>query len=187
MSNDAIRWDEKYRNRIHVESLDPDPLLVEYQELFQPGQQVVDLASGSGRHSLLLAARGCFVIPIDCSRIALQHCCNHATNQSLKVYPIVADLIEIWFPPESLNAVICFNYLERTIFDNICKALKPGGIFVMKTFNQNFLKSKPRFNSDYVLKPGELAAMFAALEIIHLNDDCKDWTETASSIVAIKP
>ena len=46
MSDDAVRWDEKYLKNKHPDTPQPDPLLVEYIDLFQPGQLVVDLASG---------------------------------------------------------------------------------------------------------------------------------------------
>lgn len=186
MSDDAVRWDAKYRNRTHADDLQPDPLLVKYQDLFQPSYQVVDLASGSGRHSLFLAGRGCFVIPLDCSLIALQRCYSHAHKAGRQVYPVVADLTEFRFPDESLDAMICFNYLNRELSDHIFHALKPGGIFLMRTFNQNFLVSNPRFNPDYVLKPGELAQLFINFDFIELDDACNNVSVTKSTLVATK-
>ncbi len=184
MSDDAVRWDDKYRTRQHPDIPQPDPLLVEHLEIFQPGQRVVDLASGRGRHSLPLARRGCFVIPVDVSQVALDICYSTAESNDLVVHPIVADLQSYRFPPDCLDALICFNYLNRALADNICSALKPGGHFVMKTFNENFLLKNTRFNPNYVLAPGELTAMFDELEALWLNDDCSDRSVTKSSIVA---
>ena len=186
MSEDAIRWDEKYQNRKHPGHLNPDPLLVQYQELFKPRQRVVDLASGTGRHSVLLAQLGCFVMPFDCSQIALAQCCEHAKTKSVTIYPVVADLTDFRFPPQCVDAMICFNYLNRELSDNMIEALKPGGIVLMQTFNRNFLTVNPRFNLDYALKPGELEVMFKGLDFIHLDDDCRDSKTTVSSIVGMK-
>ena len=186
VSDDAVRWDEKYLKNKHPDTLQPDPLLVDYIDLFQPGQLVVDLASGSGRHSLLLAAQGCFVVPLDCSLVALRRCCDNANANDLHVYPVVADLTEFRFQPESLDAIVCFNYLNRELTKNICDALKPGGILVMKTFNVNFLITNPKFNPNYVLAPGELSEMFGELDSKYLEDDCKTPSCTKSAMVATK-
>ena len=186
MSNDAVRWDEKYRHKAHPDVLEPDPLLVEYLDLFRPGQLVVDLASGSGRNALLLAGNGCQAIPLDCSLVALQKCSDHADNAGLTVYPVAADLTQFRFPPECLDGLVCFNYLNRALSDNICAALRPGGHLIMKTFNENFLAANPRFNPDYVLAAGELTAMFDGLEIKFLEDNCQRASVTKSAIVARK-
>ncbi len=186
VSDDALRWDDKYQNQKHPQNLSPDPLLVKFQDLFGPDDIVVDLASGGGRHSLFLAERGCFVIPLDCSRVALNRSCFAANNRNLEVNPVLADLTEFRFPNECLDAVICFNYLNRAISENIIEALKPGGTFVMKTFNRNHLISNPRFNANYILQPGELAQLFAKLKPIYLDDDCKDFSIASSAIIASK-
>ncbi len=186
MSDDAIRWDDKYRKRENTEFPKPDPFLIDYLELFKPDQRVVDLASGRGRHSLLLAAQGCYMIPIDCSRIALHRSTSEANVRGLAIHPIVADLADFRLPSQSLDAIICFNYLNRELSENICDALVPGGYFLMKTFNRNFLKKNPKFNPNYVLAPGELTTMFGRLDMIFLRDDCLDSSQTSSAIVATK-
>ncbi len=186
MSDDAIRWDDKYRKREITEVPKPDPFLIDYLELFKPGQRVVDLASGRGRHSLLLAAQGCYVIPVDCSRVALHRSNSEAKVRGLSIHPIVADLTDFRLPSHSLDAIICFNYLNRDLSENICDALVPGGHFLMKTFNRNFLQNHPNFNPDYVLAPGELKTMFGRLDMIFLRDDCVDSSQTSSAIVATK-
>ena len=186
MSDDAIRWNDKYRKRENTEVPKPDPFLIEYLELFKPDLRIVDLASGRGRHSLLLAAQGCYVMPIDCSRIALHRSTGEAKVRGLAIHPIVADLTDFRLPSQSLDAIICFNYLNRELSDNICDALVPGGYFLMKTFNRNFLKKNPNFNPKYVLAPSELTTMFGCLDMIYLRDDCVDSSQTSSAIVATK-
>lgn len=186
MSDDAVRWDKKYLKNKHPDTLQPDPLLAEYIELFKPAHRVVDLASGNGRHSLLLAAQDCFVIPLDCSLVALRRCRDSARARNLSVHPLLADLTDFRFVPESLDAVICFNYLNRELSENLCDTLRPGGIFMMRTFNKNFLTANPKFNPNYVLAPGELSEMFGVLELIFLDDDCKTPSRTKSAIVAKK-
>ena len=148
MSDDAIRWDDRYRKRENTEVPEPDPFLIEYLELFKPDQWVVDLASGRGRHSLPLAAQGCYVMPIDCSRIALHHSTSEAKVRGLAIHPIVADLTDFRLPSQSLDAIICFNYLNRALSENICDALVLGGHFLMKTFNRKFSEKESEFQPE---------------------------------------
>ncbi len=102
------------------------------------------------------------------------------------MHPLVADLLEFRFPPASIDAIICFNYLNRELSDNICDSLKPGGHLLMKTFNKNHLLAHPNFNPDYVLASGELAELYARLEVVSLQDDCDDRLQTTSAILATK-
>ena len=184
--SDVAKWDSRYLRKEHGNDLTPDPLLVEYKDLFKKTHLVVDLACGTGRNSVYLAKLGCFAVALDCSREALRRCQSLAQQSSLNLLAVAADLNITRFPRESVDAFICFNYLNRELADNLQTALKADGLLVMKTFNQNFLNVNPRFNSDYVLKPGDLATMFDNLQIVALDDDCIPASNTKSFIVARK-
>ncbi len=185
-ASDSDRWNRKYKTKEHGNSLNPDPLLVEYSQLFSTSQVVVDLACGTGRHAIYMAKLGCFVVAIDVSRIAIEKCVDFAKKSDVTVYPVIADLNMYRFAPSTLDAVVCFNYLNRGFAKNIHEALKPGGLLVMKTFNKNFLQVNPKFNRNYVLAPGDLAEMFGSLRMISLLDGGKK-NITKSHLVARKP
>lgn len=184
--SDVTKWDRRYLRKEHGNDLTPDPLLVEYRDLFKRTHLVVDLASGTGRNAVYLAKLGCHAVALDCSREALRRCQRLAQQSSLNLLAVAADLTMMRFPRESVDAFICFNYLNRELAENIQTALKAGGLLLMKTFNQNFLNINPRFNSDYVLKSGDLATMFNKLQIVALDDDCNPASNTKSFIVARK-
>ena len=66
------------------------------------------------------------------------------------------------------------------------QALRPGGLMVYATFNENFLLEKPTFNPCYVLKLGELSAAFADFEPCSTNDTQSN-RESLSYWVGRKP
>lgn len=187
MVNDQERWDRKYRQKKHGNDLRPDPLLIEYSHLFSKSQTVVDLACGTGRNAIHLANLGCFAVALDVSPLAVHNCLKHAAGAKVEIHPIIADLNSYRFGAETVDAMICFNYLNRKLASNIQHALKPGGLLMMKTFNENFLLVNPKFNSAYVLAPGDLSKMFPSLLPISKSDDCRSQSGAKSYLVARKP
>ena len=187
METYSNRWDKKYLDRGYHVDLEPDPLLVEHANLFRKFDVVVDLACGTGRHSMFLAGLGCFVIALDYSRQALRRCNELAVESELSIHAVAADLSVFRFAPHSLDAIVCFNYLNREVTGNLHAALKPGGVLLMKTFNHNIRAVKPKFNPAYLLASGELAKMHGNLQMVLLDDDCQPASKTKSAVIARKP
>ena len=185
--SDVAKWDRKYLRREHRNELTPDPLLVEYSDLFDATHTVIDLACGTGRNAVYLAKLGCFTVALDCSREALRLCQKFAQESDVQIHAVAADLNETRLPAESTDAIVCFNYLNFELVDNLQAALRPGGVLMMKTFNQNFLNVNPCFNPDYVLKPGDLINLLDKLQIVALDDECVPDSNTKSFIIARKP
>lgn len=62
------------------------------------------------------------------------------------------------------------SYLNRALFPALVQTLRPGGLLLYKTFNTNMLRTRPGFNPDYLLDPGELARLLSALAPLQTND-----------------
>ena len=90
--SDVAKWDSRYLRKEHGNDLTPDPLLVEYKDLFKKTHLVVDLACGTGRNSVYLAKLGCFAVALDCSREALRRCQSLAQQSNLNLLAVAADL-----------------------------------------------------------------------------------------------
>jgi len=108
------------------------------------GARVLDLACGSGRHSLELRRRGFEVVGADISPELLEIARRDATEQGLEAEFVEADLRELDFDAEfdvvlSLNdgAIGYFESDEENLrsFDVIARALKPGGQHLMQLPN----------------------------------------------------
>ena len=146
----------------------PSSWVTRFAPEIEPGGPVLDLACGSGRHSLFLLQRGHRVTAcdIDVSRLT-----DIQEEAGLEI--IAADLENgSWpFSERQFSAVVVTNYLHRPLFPDILAALTPGGLLLYETFaagNESF--GHPR-NPDYLLKRGELlSGAFAALTILVYED-----------------
>jgi 2-polyprenyl-3-methyl-5-hydroxy-6-metoxy-1,4-benzoquinol methylase len=102
------------------------------RDLIKPGEQVADVACGSGYGSKMLGQHGCHVTGVDISEkavnLANKH--NHHENVEFCVGSIyqLSDL----FSPKSLDAFVSFETLEhleknhKQILQGIKATLKPG-------------------------------------------------------------
>lgn len=100
------------------------------------GARILDLACGSGRHSLELARRGFAVVGADISAELIEIARSESEGQGLDVEFLEADLRELDFDSE-FDVVLNLNdgaigYFEtdeenHRSFEVISRALKPGG------------------------------------------------------------
>jgi SAM-dependent methyltransferase len=100
------------------------------------GERVLDLACGSGRHSLELVRHGFSVVGVDISSELIEIAKGEAASLQLEAEFIEADLRELEFAAE-FDIVLNLNdgaigYLEsdeenHRTFEVISRALKPGG------------------------------------------------------------
>ena len=102
----------------------------------QGGERILDLACGSGRHSLELRRRGFEVVGADISADLIELARRDAAAADLDVDFILADVRDLGFESE-FDLVLNLNdgaigYLEsdeenRRTFEVISRALRPGG------------------------------------------------------------
>jgi SAM-dependent methyltransferase len=117
----------------------------------QGGERVLDLACGSGRHSLELRRRGFSVVGADISPDLIEIARRDAGEAGLDVDFVLADLRDLDFDSE-FDLVLNLNdgaigYLEsdeenlRT-FEVISRALKPGGRNLIQLPNVLYAKER---------------------------------------------
>jgi len=179
IANGASEWNAKHR----AAADGPPPEAAEFvRELLPllPVGPALDLACGTGRHTLLLALRHQTVTAVDSSDVALEileqhahsaHCgVTHAERssqiphrrQGIQLWR--ADLEEVTLPSQAFSLVLCVNYLQRSLFAQIENALLPGGMLLFETYTvaQLDFQSGPR-NPKYLLEVGELRTAFPKL------------------------
>lgn len=110
------------------------------------GASVLDVCSGSGRHSIELARRGYAVTGLDVSPSMIDFAKNRAVEAKAKVEWVCCDAKKMDYDQQFDGA---FNYLtslgmcddegELTILRGILRALKPGGHFLVEMINMVWL------------------------------------------------
>jgi SAM-dependent methyltransferase len=129
------------------------PWVARWAERIPARGRVLDLACGTGRHAVYLAARGHPVTAVDID-LTLSEPLRHALGVEWRQ----ADLEAMpWpFPDEIFETVVVTNYLHRPLFEPLLAAIAPGGLLVYETFSMGQAKyGRPR-NPAHLLMPGEL-------------------------------
>jgi len=179
MPPSASEWNAKYQAAAEVPPEEPAAFVRELLPLLPLGP-ALDLACGTGRHTLLLAARDQPVTAVDSSAVALEilerraHVANcvvtrvehveQVPNRRRGVQLWQGDLEEMTLPSQAFSLILCVNYLQRSLFPQIERALVPGGVLLFETYTVAQLEfaGGPR-NPKYLLEPGELRTAFPAL------------------------
>lgn len=108
------------------------------------GAGVLDAPCGFGRHALALARRGFKVTGVDLSEVELQRARERATAAAVHMDLVCQDMRAMDFSEEfdlALNLFSSIGYFsdeeDRQLLDRFCRALRPGGAFVLDTRNRD--------------------------------------------------
>lgn len=179
--DERVRWNQKYSGSGAKAKSCPDPFLVQsFSEFIRPefprGGSALDVAGGTGRHAIWLAKQGWKVTIIDISETGVEQARQNAGPLTSHIHFVVDDLTHFNAAQTRLEAafdlVIVFLYLERSIFSEIVRALRPGGLLIYKTFTsaQAILRDGPK-NPQHLLEPGELLQLAVGLRVMHYREE----------------
>jgi SAM-dependent methyltransferase len=187
MAHDAAYWDDRYAasggdKHEHRLSAGPDPSVVEIASALSPGR-ALDVAAGSGRHALWLAARGWAVTAVDFSPVGLGR--GRAVDARAEVTWVVADVTQ-WAPPEgaSYDVILCaFFHLDADIYPRVRTWLAPGGRLVVVGHALRNLTDGVGgpSNPAYLHSEEQLRAAAEGLEIERLGEVVRPVGETGES------
>ena len=113
-----------------------------------PGDNILDMAAGFGRHAILFAKKGFKVSAVDLSENLLSIAQNNAEKEGANIEFIQSD-IRHFTSAKKYNLIInlftSIGYFESddenyNILKNAFELLKDGGFFVLDYFNKNFVK-----------------------------------------------
>jgi tellurite methyltransferase len=201
MPANVTEWDARHREAAQNSPAEPASIVSEWLPLL-PSGPALDLACGTGRHTLLLASQGMPVTAIDWSRTALDILEDRARKAKFRVCRVdsadladsrtrgirlvEANLEEIRLPPASCSLILCLQYLQRFLLAQMVSSLRPGGVLLLETFTRAQLNyaGGPR-NPAYLLEPGELRTAFPELHILFYRE--LNAGQGIASLVAQKP
>lgn len=175
-------WDAKHSLAAREAAEAPAGILAELWPLLPTGA-ALDLACGRGRNAIFLAEHGRPVTAVDWSPAALDLLEKRAQALNLPVRRIQRiekakparagiDLVEADLESAQLEVngyflILCVRYLQRSLFPQICRALRPGGMLLFETYTKAQLdfSGGPR-NPAHLLDKGELRRAFPELQTI---------------------
>jgi tellurite methyltransferase len=176
-------WDAKHRLAAETPPSEPASIVRELLPLL-PAGPALDIACGTGRHSLLLAARGQHVTAVDFSGAALNILEDRARSMHVPVRRsemlheagrpshrgielMQADLERVRLPEVRYDLILCIQYLQRSLFSQMARALRPNGVLLFETYTRAQLEfaGGPR-NPSYLLETGELREAFPELCVV---------------------
>jgi SAM-dependent methyltransferase/glycosyltransferase involved in cell wall biosynthesis len=119
------------------------------------GKRVLDVASGEGYGSDLLALNARSVIGVDIAEEAVAHARSRYRRPNLEYR--VGSAAEIPLPEASVDAVVSFETIEHHdrhegMMAEIRRVLAPGGLLVISSPNRRYYSIVPRYTNPYHLK-----------------------------------
>jgi tellurite methyltransferase len=159
-------WEERHRAR---RIGPPEPFVLEMLPLLPRGL-ALDIAAGTGRHSLLLARSGFTVHSIDFSIPGMMHLGATAAAEHLRVRPLVADLEIYPLPRARYDAILNTTFLDRELIARLKAALKVGGALAFETFLIDQAEIGHPHNPAFMLRHYELRALLDGLEIVRYRE-----------------
>ncbi|GBL45767.1 methyltransferase [Sulfuriferula multivorans] len=122
---------------------------------FCDNKDILDIASGEGYGSDLLATRAKSVIGVDIAKEAIEHSQSKYQRSNLRYLEGRADSIPL--DACSVDVVVSFETLEHhnmheEMYAEIKRVLRPGGLLIISTPDKLFYSDLPKFENEYHVK-----------------------------------
>jgi len=165
-------WDERFRRGDYPRNPDPHPVLDRYLPTFPEGR-ALDVATGTGRNAVRLAAAGYEVDALDQSREGLRITRQNARDAGVadRLNPVQTDLPSHGFPADTYAVVTVSFYRAVDRFPDITDALVEGGCL----FVQHHLRTTDETDAGpsgdrYRFASNELLRTGMGLTVLHYDE-----------------
>ncbi|MEN8239743.1 MAG: class I SAM-dependent methyltransferase [Actinomycetota bacterium] len=169
---DRDHWNQRYTERPWP--TDPSPWLVGNAALLGAPGRALDIAGGTGRNAIWLAARGWDVTITDVSNVAIDLAVTRAEACDVTLHTLEADLVGRQLPNGPWDAIMVFHYLDRALFPMFPELLEPGGVVIGSLATVRNLERNERPPLPYLLDEGELPGIIGGLELVVYDES---WEE----------
>jgi ubiquinone/menaquinone biosynthesis C-methylase UbiE/glycosyltransferase involved in cell wall biosynthesis len=123
---------------------------------FVKGKKVLDLASGEGYGSFMLAGEAESVVGIDIDPVTITHASSKYIKENLKF--IIGSITENPIEGEKIfDVIVCFEALEHVedhdkLLKEVKRLLKGKGIFIVSTPNKYYYSDQSNYQNPFHLK-----------------------------------
>ena len=173
------KWNRRYLEGTHG-TLRPDQFLLDafdrYIEPIFPNKGcALDLAGGTARHAIFLAAKGWDILLTDIAEQGIENARINAAELARHIEFAVENLAQFQARGRQYEVILVFFFLQRDIFPELLKALKPGGLLIYKTYTRHQTKfGGGPTNPAYLLDENELLHSFRELRVLHYAELIRD-------------
>jgi tellurite methyltransferase len=166
MEEDRIKWDTRYGGSEYLFSFTPSRFLAQsldlLNDLLPVSRRALDIACGEGRNGIFLAQNGFEVTAVDISQCGIEKGASRAAELGVRMNFVQADLETFW-PQQTYDLIINFNFLLRPLIPVMVESLAPNGVIVMETI-MNTPSLQGRHTKSFLLHQGELETLFSGFD-----------------------
>ncbi len=155
---DKDKWNKKFQNKPQLLiPREPSKILSNFVTRVN-SKKALDLACGSGRHSIFMASMGYNVDAVDISSIAIDSLKKQKDNYNINC--IESDLDRYNLKENYYDFIIMTNYINRELISKSLVSLRVDGYFFIETYMKSDFNEKKDSNDDNLLKQDELKTFF---------------------------
>ena len=167
-ASDRDHWNERYAERPWP--TDPSPWLIANARFLAIPGRALDIAGGTGRNAIWLAARGWDVTITDVSSVAIDLAVTRARSFDITLRTLETDLNHGDLPTGPWDAIMLFHYLDRALFSAFVDLLEPRGTVIGSLATVRNLERNSRPPLPYLLDEGELPRLLQGLELVEYDE-----------------
>lgn len=139
LTSSGQTWDDRYSEEGYAFGIEPNDFLVDSASVLAKGDTLV-LGDGEGRNGVYLATLGHRVVTIDLSSVGVAKANQLAAQRGTSIDARVADLADFDMGTErwdNIVSIFCHvpTELRRRVHAGIKRALRPGGRFLLESYN----------------------------------------------------
>ncbi|OYR56024.1 class I SAM-dependent methyltransferase [Halorubrum halodurans] len=174
--DESTDWDERFASGEYPRDPEPSPVLRSYEPSIPDGR-ALDLATGTGRNALFLAAAGYEVDALDASREGLRIVRERAAERGLqgRIETVHADATAHEFPTERYDLVTVSFYHTLDRFTDLRESLAEGGYLFVEGHLRSAEPTPSGPSTDrYRFGANELLRAGLGLTVLHYDETAEE-------------